>query len=399
MGILNVTPDSFSDGGEFQNNAIDRAVEMINEGADIIDIGGQSTRPDAKLISLEEEMDRVIPVVSKLSKVIRELNKNRYQKVLISVDTYRYQIAQKAIESGVDIINDVTGGNDNEMLKVIAKNPEVKYIIMHSRGIGNKMVNENYQNVYQEVLEELKAKVNKALDFGVKKHQIIVDPGPGFSKPLSENNWPLIENINQLKKDLGYDVLLAVSRKRFLRGEKEKSIKDRDFQTAYISSIAYEQNAWGVRVHNVLATYDVLKAFQMHNEQKCFKRYNKSNDKKKYATISVKGIEAYGKHGVNQAEKDNKQKFKVDVDYKVDISKSVISDNIDDTVSYSQVAKTVVKVIEGEHCDLIEKLVAQIDENIRCLDERICDLKIVLHKPDAPVKVPFEDIQISFCQT
>lgn len=251
MGILNVTPDSFADGGKHfsLHDALKRADEMIAEGVDIIDVGGESTKPGAERVTLDEEISRVIPVITELSK----------KDVVISVDTTRAEVAQQAIKIGVSYINDVSGGlADPKMYKVIAENPQVQYIIMHWRAHSKNMQElANYQDVVKEVKEELEARIESAIEAGVNPEQIIVDPGLGFSK-LPEHNWELLKNLDRIGL-LGYPILIGASRKRFL-GELTGSTdpEDREAASIAITSLVAKQNVWAVRTHSVKPHRDAI---------------------------------------------------------------------------------------------------------------------------------------------
>jgi dihydropteroate synthase len=239
MGILNVTPDSFSDGGEFEtvDSAVAHGLAMIAEGADIIDIGGESTRPGAVRITEQEELSRVIPVIKELS----------HYGAVISIDTMRSGVARAAVEAGATYINDVSGGlADSQMHHVVAE-LGTKYILMHWRGHSVDM---NSKAIYSDVVEEVKAElmeqVGKALVAGIAKERIILDPGIGFAKE-SEHNWDLIRRITEIV-DLGYPVLVGASRKRFLGGD---SPVEREAATLKITEDLLATGIWGVRVHSV----------------------------------------------------------------------------------------------------------------------------------------------------
>ena len=239
MGILNVTPDSFSDGGEFESfeSAVAHGLAMIAESADIIDIGGESTRPGAMRITEEEELSRVIPVV-------RELRKHG---AVISIDTMRSGVARQAVEAGATYINDVSGGLADAQMHHVAAELGAKYIVMHWRGHSIDM---NSKAIYNDVLEEVKTElmeqVGKALAAGIAKEKIILDPGIGFAKE-SEHNWELIHRITEIV-DLGYPVLVGASRKRFLGGD---SPLEREAATLKITEDLLDTGIWGVRVHSV----------------------------------------------------------------------------------------------------------------------------------------------------
>jgi dihydropteroate synthase len=239
MGILNVTPDSFSDGGEFEtvDSAVAHGLALIAEGADIIDIGGESTRPGAVRITEEEELSRVIPVIKELS----------HHGAVISIDTMRSGVARAAVEAGATYINDVSGGLADSQMHQVAAELGTKYILMHWRGHSVDM---NSKAIYSDVVEEVKAElmeqVGKALAAGIAKEKIILDPGIGFAKE-SEHNWELIHRITEIV-DLGYPVLVGASRKRFLGGD---SPVEREAATLKITEDLLATGIWGVRVHSV----------------------------------------------------------------------------------------------------------------------------------------------------
>jgi dihydropteroate synthase len=251
MGILNVTPDSFADGGKHFSipDALNRADEMIAEGVDIIDVGGESTKPGAERVSEAEELERVIPVLTELVK----------KDVVVSIDTTRANVAKQAIKLGVHYVNDVSGGlADPKMYQVIAENPEVQYIIMHWRAHSKNMQDmAEYKDVVKEVKEELEARIDSAIEAGVNPEQIIIDPGLGFSK-LAEHNWELLKNLDRIAL-LGYPMLIGASRKRFL-GELTGATNpdDREAASIAITALVAKLNVWGVRTHSVKPHRDAI---------------------------------------------------------------------------------------------------------------------------------------------
>jgi dihydropteroate synthase len=251
MGILNVTPDSFADGGKYfsKQDAINQGRRLFAEGADIIDVGGESTRPGAERVSEDEETSRVIPVVLELVK----------DGAVVSVDTMRSAVAKEAVAAGAKYINDVSGGlADESMASVIAANPTIQYIVMHWRGHSKQMQkNAVYEDVVKEVKDELDYRVSDLINKGVGADQIILDPGIGFAKE-SSHNWKLLQNIERLQM-LGYPLLVGVSRKRFL-GELTNSQdpSDREFATIAITAELARQKVWGVRTHTVKAHKDAI---------------------------------------------------------------------------------------------------------------------------------------------
>jgi dihydropteroate synthase len=246
MGILNVTPDSFADGGRHNDfeAAVHHGHEMLAEGVDIIDIGGESTKPGVERVSEEEELARVIPVIKELAKT----------GVRISIDTMRASTARAAISAGAQIINDVSGGlADPEMLPTAAQ-LGVPYIAMHWRGHSKDMNSRAvYGDVVKDVIAELQERVNAALDAGITKGNLILDPGIGFAKE-AHHNWKIIDSIDQFVA-LGYPVLVGGSRKRFLGGDNPD---EREAATIELTKRLSTSGIWGVRVHSVKAHKDVL---------------------------------------------------------------------------------------------------------------------------------------------
>jgi len=254
MGVLNVTPDSFSDGGRFNdaNIATNHALQMIEDGADIIDIGGESTRPGSERISVQEELDRVLPVISALVDA----------QVAISIDTMRPEVARAAIAAGACMINDVSGGkSDPEMLDYVAS-LNSPYILMHWRGPSNIMNTlTDYQDVVADVTAEISQQVDVAVAAGIARERIVVDPGIGFAKTVDQN-WPILKHLDVLE-GLGLPILMGASRKKFL-GEllaKDGVLRDpdeRESATAAISTLMAVRGLWAVRVHDVKSSSDAI---------------------------------------------------------------------------------------------------------------------------------------------
>ena len=246
MSILNVTPDSFADGGRHNDfeAAVNHAHEMLAEGVDIIDIGGESTKPGVDRVSDQEELARVIPVIRELAKT----------GARISIDTMRASTARAAIEAGAHIINDVSGGlADPEMLPTAAQ-LGVPYIAMHWRGHSKDMnARAVYGDVVKDVMSELQERVSAALDAGITKNNLIIDPGIGFAKEV-HHNWEIIDSIDQFVA-LGYPVLIGASRKRFLGGDNPD---EREAATIELTKRLSTSGIWGVRVHSVKAHKDVI---------------------------------------------------------------------------------------------------------------------------------------------
>ena len=246
MGILNVTPDSFADGGRHNEfaAAVARGLEMIAEGVDIIDIGGESTRPGADRVSEAEELDRTIPVITELSK----------HGARLSIDTMRASIAEAAIKAGASIINDVSGGlADPHMLQTAAR-LQVPYIAMHWRGQSKDMNSKAiYNNVVNDVISELQDRITATQDAGIKANNLILDPGLGFAKD-AEHNWAIIDSVESFV-EMGYPVLIGASRKRFLGGDTPD---EREQATIDLTKRLATTGVWAVRVHSVKPHKEVL---------------------------------------------------------------------------------------------------------------------------------------------
>jgi dihydropteroate synthase len=258
MGIVNITPDSFSDGGEFLNldDAIVKGVQLSLAGAQLIDVGGESTRPGAERVPIEQEQLRVLPVIQGLVD----------RGIAVSIDTMNASTALAAAEIGAVVINDVSGGLADEGMARVAAETGLHYIAMHWRGPSKTMAaNNQYRNLLVDVRNELKQRVAELIVNGVRPDRIILDPGIGFAKN-SAQNWKLLGNLPALST-IGYPILIGASRKKFL-GEllpDDASTKDRDPATATISALAAQAGAWGVRVHDVPGTraaLDVWEAMQ-----------------------------------------------------------------------------------------------------------------------------------------
>lgn len=252
MGVLNVTADSFSDGGRYLDyaKAVEHALTLVEQGADIIDVGGESTRPGSTRVPEDEEIARVVPVVEKLVS----------EGVTVSVDTMRASTMERALDVGAHIINDVSAGKmDSRMFDVAAKS-DAELIVMHWRGLlTDARATHTYDDVVAEVRDELLERADAALEAGVKSERIILDPGLGFAKD-AEHNWQLMAGIDEFNQ-LGYRLLVAGSRKRFLASlinpdnPAAASEADRDAATAAITAVSARAGAWAVRVHDARTSY------------------------------------------------------------------------------------------------------------------------------------------------
>jgi dihydropteroate synthase len=255
MGVINVTPDSFSDGGVYADpeEASGAGVHMLAAGADLIDVGGESTRPGAARVTPEEELRRILPVVSELAA----------SGALVSVDTSRAVVAAAALDAGACLVNDVTGGSDPEMFALVAER-KVPYVLMHGRGPSLDMqARARYTDVVAEVCDELQQRLAAAIDAGIAADALILDPGIGFAKN-GEHNWALLASLDRLQQ-LGRPLLVGTSRKSFLGhllsdpAGHPRPVDRRDAATVATTALAAEHGAWGVRVHAVRANADAVR--------------------------------------------------------------------------------------------------------------------------------------------
>src|SRR5277367_2657824 len=257
MGVLNVTDDSFSDGGRYldADGAVEHGLALAAEGAEIIDVGGESNRPGANQVDPRVELARVVPVVKELAA----------QGITISIDTMHADVARAALQSGARIVNDVSGGRADPAMAPLVAEAGVPWVLMHWRSVSARRPHEtpHYRDVVSEVRAELLASVDDAVGAGVDPTKLVIDPGLGFAK-TGRHNWALLQALPELVST-GIPVLLGASRKRFLGtllagpDGSPRPPDGRETATAVISALAALYGAWGVRVHDVRATVDALK--------------------------------------------------------------------------------------------------------------------------------------------
>lgn len=255
MGVLNVTPDSFSDGGKYLDvrSAVAHGLHMWEQGADIIDVGGESTRPGASRVPAEEECTRVLPVVTGLVAA----------GVAVSIDTMRASTAAAAVHAGACLVNDVSGGLADPAMYAQVAALGVPYVAMHWRGHSDRMNDlATYDDVVADVVRELSQRVDAAVSAGLDRSRIVIDPGLGFAKN-PQHNWLLLHSLNRLK-DVGMPVLIGASRKRFLgallTGDRTpRPVEQLDAATGAVSAIAAAHGVWAVRVHDVRGSNDAVR--------------------------------------------------------------------------------------------------------------------------------------------
>ncbi|MEU0371670.1 dihydropteroate synthase [Streptomyces sp. NPDC006283] len=255
MGVVNVTPDSFSDGGRWFDTtaAIKRGLDLVAQGADLIDVGGESTRPGASRVDEDEELRRVVPVVRGLTA----------EGVVVSVDTMRASVAEQAVAAGAALVNDVSGGLADPRMVPAVGATGAPFVVMHWRGFSEDMNSRAvYGDVVAEVVAELRERMEAVIEGGIAPERIVIDPGLGFAKQ-AEHDLALVAHLAELRA-LGRPVLVAASRKRFLGRVLAKDgapppARERDAATAAVSAIAAHEGAWAVRVHEVRATADAVR--------------------------------------------------------------------------------------------------------------------------------------------
>lgn len=250
MGILNVTPDSFSDGGKYLTDdlAVNHALEMINDGADIIDIGGESSRPGSEPISVDEEISRVIPVIQKIL--------NKKPDAIISVDTYKSKVAEMALRSGAKIINDISGFTFDPEIADICAQYNATVVLMHIKGTPKTMqLNPEYEEVVSEIYDFLNSQVTFAKNKGIKN--IIIDPGIGFGKSVKDN-FTIIKRLKDFKS-IGCPILIGVSRKSFIGKTLNLEVEQRDLPTAAVEAVSISNSARIIRTHNVKNGKQIIK--------------------------------------------------------------------------------------------------------------------------------------------
>jgi dihydropteroate synthase len=265
MGVVNVTPDSFSDGGAFLDPgaAISHGMALVGDGADIVDVGGESTRPGAHRVSAAEESRRVLPVVRDLAAA----------GAVVSIDTMRAEVASAALAAGAAMVNDVSGGRADPAMAAVVRDAGIPFVAMHWRGHSDHMQDlAVYGDVVADVVAELRDGLGRLVDAGVDVEQVVLDPGLGFAK-TGAHNWVLLAHLDALRS-LGRPLLVGASRKGFLgtllagADGEPRPMAERDAATAAVSALAAWSGAWGVRVHEVRASVDAVRVVAAVQEQR-----------------------------------------------------------------------------------------------------------------------------------
>lgn len=386
MGIVNVTPDSFSDGGDHATTeaAVAHGLALVADGADIVDVGGESTRPGALRPSVDEELARVVPVVAGLAE----------RGVVVSVDTMRAAVAEAAVAAGASIVNDVSGGlADPAMLGAVAR-LGVRYVLMHWRAHSTEMDDlATYADVAADVVAELRSRIDAALAAGIAADRLIVDPGIGFAK-TPDQNWTLLDRLDEIRA-LGYPVLLGVSRKKFL-GELlagpdgPRAPKQRDDASVALTALAARDGIWGVRTHTARAHRDAIDAAERLRDER-----GRRPSEPAPTHVRLTGIQARGGHGVFAWERAGTD-FEVDVDCLI-ARPAGVADDLATTLDYAALASLVVARVEGEPRDLIETVAEDIAADI-LRSPSVRRVEVTVHKA-IDLGVPTRDVAVRVVRT
>ncbi len=394
MGVVNVTPDSFSDGGEWfgAEAAIGRGRQLAAQGADIVDVGGESTRPGAQRIPADEELRRVIPVITGLAS----------ENVPVSVDTMRAEVAAAALDAGASLVNDVSGGlADPDMPRLVAQ-AGVPYVVMHWRGHSHQMQDRAvYADVVAEVCEELRYRVDTVIAQGVDASMIVVDPGLGFAKQ-AEHNWALLVNLDRLSCLDGtghaFPVLVGASRKRFLGrllagpDGTPRSFAGSDDATVAVTALAAAAGAWCARVHEVPANSDAVRVAEAWRAAAA-RREGQDDWRDAGQDLELRGLRVFARHGVLDSERRNGQEFVIDAVLWLDTRPAAGSDDLSKTVDYGALANRLARLAEDPPVRLIETLAERLAAD--CLSEPlVAEVEITVHKPQAPIAHPFSDVTV-----
>ena len=375
MGILNITPDSFSDGGKW--NHLDEALRhteaMIADGADIIDIGGESTRPGHTPVSAEEEAQRVLPVIEAVRK--------RFD-IPISVDTFKSSVAESAIQAGADLVNDIWGLKyDSEMGAVIAKY-DAACCLMHNKS------NTEYNNFLIDMLSETQECVNLARKAGIKDEKIILDPGVGFGKTFEMN----LETMNHLElfKDLGFPVLLGTSRKSMIGLALDLPVDQRVEGTLATSVIGVIKGCSFVRVHDVKENRRVIQMTEAISQQKG----TTVMDETRFDKIEIKELEIFANHGVYPEENVLGQKFVISATLFTHTRQAGLTDDLSASINYGEVSHMITDFTRNHTFKLLEALAENLAEMLLDSLSGLEQITLKIEKPWAPVGLPLKTVSV-----
>ncbi|WP_264623116.1 dihydropteroate synthase [Leucobacter luti] len=430
LGVLNVTPDSFSDGGVYHatERAIARGHELVAQGADIVDIGGESTRPGATPVSPTDEQARVLPVITALTAA----------GIAVSIDTIHATTAAAAVAAGARYINDVSGGLHDPAMRGVAaeasRDHGVTFIVGHWRGIPDRAhQRSDYADVVAEVRDALAQLAAAARAAGVAAEHLVLDPGLGFDK-TGTDGWRLLAQLDQLTS-LGYPVLVGASRKRMLAevlaelapqagAGSHTGADPRDLATAVVSALAAGAGAWGVRVHDVSGSAQALAiagawaagaapagaapagaapagaapagAAPAGAAPAAVAGPGVDHAPAPHTAdrITLTGLEVFAHHGVFDFERERGQRFVIDAEVSVDLSSAAAGDTLAQTVHYGELASAIVAAVERDPVDLIETVAERI-AGVALRFPGVREARITVHKPDAPIEATFADVSVS----
>lgn len=400
-GVLNVTPDSFSDGGRFVDYeaALAQGGRMVAEGASVIDVGGESTRPGAQPVTPQRERERVLPVVAALVG----------EGIRVSIDTMHASTAAAAVQAGASIVNDVSGGlADADMLATVRALP-CEYVMMHWRGPSEQWhaVSE-YDWAPDDVSHELRERWQAALEAGIEPERLWLDPGIGFAK-RSEHNWQLLNDLGAIAA-VGARVLVGASRKRFLGAllPDDAPIEERDVLTAVVSALVAGRGADALRVHDVRSSARALDVWQslaaatptavhaMHTARTAHTA--PPSPRATTDRITLTGLRAFAHHGVFDHERRDGQHFVIDVTAHLDLRAAASADELASTVHYGELAEQVVAAVETDPVDLIETVAERV-AGVVLRHDSVVAVDVTVHKPQAPISVPFDDVSVSIVRS
>lgn len=425
MGVLNVTPDSFSDGGRYTSldAALARAELLVAQGATIIDVGGESTRPGAEPVAPAEEQRRVLPVIERLAAA----------GIAVSIDTIHAETARAAVAAGARFINDVSGGlNDPAMLGVAAaasREHGVRFIVGHWRGIPDPGHGRSaYRDAVAEVRDALAGLAAAAIAAGVAPSDLVLDPGLGFDK-TGADGWRILAQLDALT-GLGFPVLIGASRKRMLAevldtvpaaartpqpgaapaAETEPAASagtphERDLATAVVSALAASAGAWGVRVHDVAGTVQALAVAAAWGSAAAGTQIAAAPPAVTPSApaapsalpedrIVLTGLEVFAHHGVFDFERADGQRFLIDAEVAVDLRAAAAGDALGATVHYGELAEAIVAAVQRDPVDLIETVAERVAD-VALGFAGVRQARITVHKPDAPIPATFADVAVS----
>lgn len=412
MGILNVTPDSFSDGGKSFSfdQARKHVEELIASGADIIDIGGESSRPGSQPVNVSEEIARIVPVIEAISR--------DYPDMPISVDTWKHEVAEAALSAGASIINDIYGLHADDKLASVISRHDAAVILMHNAVMYRNnhpssqifmsawrmqaKQAEKYQklDLMPAVIKQLQDSVNLALAAGISRDQIVLDPGIGFGLEANES-WELIRNVSKLKV-MGLPILIAHSRKRFIGNMLDLPPDETDQATAIVTAASIAGAADIVRVHDIRSSRQAaIIADKLWRENKSTGEIGLANlalaSDGTHTTrdrIMMRGMTFHGYTGCLPEEKRLGQRFVIDVTMELMNNQASYSDRLEDSVSYADVFELIRGIMSDRHFNLIEKLAGYIADAIIQSYPLISAVEVCVSKPQAPIDGAFDTMQV-----